>query len=120
MYLFSLIGNGDPKSIALHVTFLEAECQLRLSDIVGVTTAHNLAVKESILHVTGASNAVYELAHASENAGSINLTKIMTEKYVALFTQAETYADWRRIGIRVLIPNPNRVTSGIPRILPTS
>lgn len=86
MYLFSLIGNGDPKSIALHVTFLEAECQLRLSDIVGVTTAHNLAVKRSILHVTGASDAVHELDHASENAISVNLTKIIIEKYIVLFT----------------------------------
>ena len=116
---------GSPTSKAPMVTyveakFIEAECRFRLSDASGAATAFNAAVKESILNVTGASDPTYEAAHASENAGSIDLTKIMTEKYVALFTQAETWADWRRTGLPVLTPNPSGVVNGIPRILPTS
>ncbi len=104
----------------IEAKFIEAECKLRSGNTAGAATAYNAAVKESILNVTGASDLTYEAAHASETAGSINLTKIMTEKYVALFTQAETWADWRRTGLPVLTPNPSGVVSGIPRILPTS
>lgn len=116
---------GSPTSKAPIVTFveakfIEAECKLRLSDAAGAATAYNLAVKESILNVTGGSDPTYEGVHASETAGTIDLTKIMTEKYVALFTQAETWADWRRTGLPVLTPNPSGVVGGIPRILPTS
>ncbi len=116
---------GSPASKAPMVTyveakFIEAECKLRIVNNSGAANAYNAAVKESILYVTGASDPTYEAAHASETSGSIDLTKIMTEKYVALFTQAETWADWRRTGLPVLAPNPSGVVSGIPRILPTS
>ena len=116
---------GSPTSIAPMVTFveakfIEAECKLRAGNILGAATAHNDGVKASILAVTKASDAVYEAAHASETAVSITLVKIMTEKYVALFSQAETWADWRRTGLPVLTPNPSGVVSGIPHILPTS
>jgi hypothetical protein len=109
-----------PMVTFIEAKFIEAECRLRTGDLNGSALAHNAAVKESILNVTGGSDIVYETAHASENSGSIDLTKIMTEKYVALFSQAETWADWRRTGLPVLSPNPNAVVSGIPRILPTS
>jgi hypothetical protein len=116
---------GSPTSKAPIVTyveakFIEAECKLRSGNTAGAASAFNAAVKESILNVTKASDPTYEAAHASETAGSIDLTKIMTEKYVALFTQAETYADWRRTGLPVLTPNPSGIVHGIPRILPTS
>lgn len=123
----SLLGSyyGSATSKAPIITyveakFIEAECKLRSGNTGGAATAYNTAVKESILNVTGASDVTYETAHASETAGSIDLTKIMTEKYVALFTQAETWTDWRRTGLPVLTPNPSGVVNGIPRILPTS
>lgn len=116
---------GDVMSIAPLVTyveakFIEAECNLRLGNAAAAATAHNEAVAASILTVTGAPDAVYEAAHASETAVSITLQKIMTEKYVALFTQVETWTDWRRTGFPVLTPNNNAVVAGIPRSLPTS
>ncbi len=120
-----ITGLGKKDAVAPIITyveakFIEAEAKLRAGNTAGAATAYNTAVKESISHVTGASDPTYEAAHASETAGSINLTKIMTEKYVALFTQAETWTDWRRTGLPVLTPNPSGVVSGIPRILPTS
>ncbi|HEV7230129.1 MAG TPA: SusD/RagB family nutrient-binding outer membrane lipoprotein [Bacteroidia bacterium] len=99
--------------------FIEAECQLRLGHINEAAAAHNLAVKASILNITGATSPVYEAAHASETAGSITLAKIMTEKYVASFTQVESWSDWRRTDLPALVTNPKGVVSGIPRILPT-
>jgi hypothetical protein len=109
-----------PMVTYIEAKFIEAESKLRSGNTAGAANAHNAAVKESILNVTGASDPTYEAAHATETAGSIDLTKIMTEKYVALFTQAETWSDWRRTGLPVLTPNPSGVVSGIPRILPTS
>jgi len=116
---------GSPNSKAPIVTyveakFIEAECKLRLGDAAGAALAHNAAVKESIAYITGGPNTTYEAAHASESSSTIDLTKIMTEKYVALFTQAETWTDWRRTGLPLLTPNPSGVVNGIPRILPTS
>jgi hypothetical protein len=109
---------GSATSIApimsfVEAKFIEAECQLRSGNPSASALAHNAAVKES-------QDITYESAHAAETAGTIDLTKIMTEKYVALFSQAETWADWRRTGLPVLAPNPSGVVGGIPRILPTS
>jgi hypothetical protein len=44
----------------------------------------------------------------------------MNQKYICMFTQPEVYADWRRTGFPKLTPNPNGITSGIPRRLATS
>lgn len=116
---------GSPTSNAPILTFveakfIEAECKLRLGDATGAANTHNEAVKASISTITGGPDATYEAAHASETSATITLEKIMTEKYVALFTQSETWADWRRTGYPVLTPNPSGVVSDIPRILPTS
>jgi hypothetical protein len=116
---------GSATSIAplctyVEAKFIEAEANLRLGNTAAAATAHNQAVAASILAVTGASDPTYEAAHASETGATITLTKIMTEKYVAMFTQVESWSDWRRTGIPALTPNPQGVVNGIPRSLPTS
>ena len=100
--------------------FIEAECKLRNADAAGAAIAHNEAVKASVLEVTGATNTAYQTAYASETAGTISLGKIMTQKYIALFTQPETWTDWRRTDFPTLKPNPSSSLPGIPRRLPTS
>lgn len=100
--------------------FIESECQLRLGNTAAAATAYNDAVKESILTVTGGSDATYEASHASLTAANVSLAKIMIEKYKALFTQIEVWTDWRRTGFPALTPNPDANVSGIPRRLPTS
>lgn len=114
------VAANMPLVTYVEAKFIEAECMLRSGNAAGAALAHNEAVKASILSVTGAPDAVYELAHASETAVSISLNKIMMEKYVALFTQVETYSDWRRTDIPNLMANPSGSVSGIPRRLPTS
>jgi len=99
--------------------FIEAECKLRNNDAPGAATAHNEAVKASVLAVTGASNAVYEAANATETGATISLSKIINQKYVALFTQVETWTDWRRTDLPALTPNPSASLPAIPRRLPT-
>ncbi len=100
--------------------FIEAEAAFRANDKVRAAAAHNEAIKAHILHVTGAAapNA-YITSQASETDATITLEKIMTHKYVALFTQFESFTDWRRTNIPALTPNPGGLVAGIPRRLPT-
>ncbi len=116
---------GGPTSIAplctfVEAKFMEAEANFRLGNTAAAASAQNEAVAASILAVTGTTNPVYEAAHANETGGTITLDKIMTEKYVAMFTQVEVWTDWRRTGIPNLTPNPAGAVNGIPRSLPTS
>ncbi|MBI1316820.1 SusD/RagB family nutrient-binding outer membrane lipoprotein [bacterium] len=121
-YLGSHFATADgslPLVTFVEAKFIEAEAALRSGDAGTAATAHNDAVKASILEVTGASDPAYEGAFASETAGTITLEKIMQQKYVALFTQLEGYSDWRRTGFPALVPNPNGTSTGIPLRLPT-
>ena len=55
-----------------------------------------------------------------ETAATITLEKIMTQKYIAMFTQPEVYSDWRRTNIPMLTPNAGASIAEIPRRLPTA
>jgi hypothetical protein len=117
-YLASQAGSV-PLISAVEAMFIEAEAKFRSGDAAGAATAHNDAVKASILQVTGAADAAFEAVYAAEDATSITLDKIMTQKYIAMFGQVEAYNDWRRTGIPALTPNPSAIISGIPLRLPT-
>ena len=101
--------------------FIEAEANLRLSNAQAAADAHNAAVIASVEKVTGATiDSVYLIAQASETSGTITLEKIMTQKYVAMFTQVEVWSDWRRTNFPTLTPNPDGVVNSIPRRFVTS
>ena len=100
--------------------FIEAEAQFRAGDKTKAAAALNAAIKASILKMTGAANTVYETLNASETNLTISLQKIMTQKYIAMFTQPEVWADWRRTNIPALTPNANAAVAGIPRRFPTA
>ncbi len=120
--LGSLYGGDDsPLPLALYseAMFIKAEAHFRLGQNAEAAAAYNLAVKESILRTTGASDPTYEAANANEDAATITLSKIMTQKYIDLFTQPEVWADWRRTELPVLTPNPDAQLNGIPRRLIT-
>lgn len=108
-----------PLASYVEALFISAEANLRAGNTGPAATAHNDAVAASILQVTGASDPVYEALYASETGATITLEKIMFQKYIALFLQAEGYSDWRRTGIPTLTPNPNAGITSIPRRLPT-
>ncbi len=99
--------------------FIEAEANLRLGNTDEAAAAYNEAVKASVLKATGASDTAFESLYASEDGTSITLEKIMTQKYIAMFTQPEAWTDWRRTDIPALAPNPDAVVAGIPRRFPT-
>ena len=112
-------GTDLPLVTYFEAKFIEAEANLRLGNSDDAATAYNEAVKASVLLVTGASDAAFEAAYASETGASITLDKIMTQKYVAMFTQPEAWSDWRRTNIPALTPNPDAEETGIPRRFPT-
>jgi hypothetical protein len=114
-------GDASPLPLVLYseALFIKAEAHLRLGQNAEAAAAFNDAVKESIKRTTGASDPTYESTYANEDAASITLEKIMTQKYIDLFTQPEVWADWRRTELPLLTPNPNAQLGGIPRRLRT-
>lgn len=121
-YVGSLLASEDspiPLISYVETKFIEAEAQLRAGNKTAAATAYNAAVKESLLQTTGAARPAYEAANASETEATITLEKIMTQKWIALFLQVESYSDWRRTGFPALTPNPNGLVNAIPRRLVT-
>ncbi len=98
--------------------FIEAEAAFRAGNKPRAATAFNQAV-ESNLTKLGVADPAYLLLHANETALTISLEKIMTQKYVAMFTQPEVWSDWRRTNLPALTPNPDGDVAGIPRRLTT-
>ena len=62
----------------------------------------------------------YLAANANETDATVSLEKIMTQKYIAMFTQPEVWTDWRRTDLPALTPNPDANIQGIPRRLTTA
>ncbi|MCB9308093.1 MAG: SusD/RagB family nutrient-binding outer membrane lipoprotein [Lewinellaceae bacterium] len=118
---FASPSSSAPLATYVEAKFIEAEAAMRSNDKMRAAAAHNEAIKAHILQVTGApAPDDYIMAQANESDASITMDKIMTHKYVALFTQVEVYTDWRRTNIPQLTPNPGGLVSGIPRRLPTT
>lgn len=117
---FSSPTSSSPIATYVEARFIEAEAAFRTGDLDRAANAYNTAVTEHVTLVTGAAPPqAYIDAQISETAGTISLEKIMTQKYIALFTQIEVYNDWRRTGIPSLTPNPTGDVAGIPLRLPT-
>jgi len=99
--------------------FLEAEAAFRANQPLRAATAYNDAVTANLTKL-GVADPVFLAANASEDAGSISLNKIMTQKYIALFTQGEVWTDWRRTNIPALTANSPAFITEIPRRFPTA
>jgi len=113
---FASPASAAPIVTYVEAKFIEAEAKLRLGDNAGAADAHNEAIKAHVALVTGSSDPVFEAAEASETSLTITLEKIMTHKYIAMFTQAEAWTDWRRTNLPALVgvgggPIPRRFVS---------
>ncbi|MEW7279927.1 SusD/RagB family nutrient-binding outer membrane lipoprotein [Aquimarina sp. 2201CG1-2-11] len=106
----------SPQLISTHfeLLFIEAEAALRSGDAERAATAHNAAIIAQLNLVTpsaiefltssGGDVSTYQAkintyiaAFADEDAGSITIEKIMTEKHKAMFTMnTESWVDVRR------------------------
>ncbi len=117
---FAAANSKAPMVTYVEAKFIEAEAALRAGDANRAATAHNAAIIAHIELVTGATApATYVQDNASETNSTITLEKIMFQKYLASFTQLETWTDWRRTGFPNLPMTPNARISAIPRRLQT-
>jgi len=97
--------------------FIEAEAALGTGDAARAASAHNAGVLASLADV-GVADPAFEAAHAAWDASNITLTEVMTQKYVAMYTQPESWTDWRRTGLPVLTPAAGTVEGDMPRRWP--
>lgn len=98
--------------------FMKAECVFQIS---GAAAAHPFyldGINASFTQygITGAPVTTY-LGQASVDpgAGSLTLSHIITQKYIALFMDPEVFNDWRRTDLPALTPNAG---GNIPRRFP--
>lgn len=98
----------------MEAKFIEAECLLS-TDKTKAYEAYLDGIAASC-RKAGVSDAeiVAFLANPNINVGANNLTlqNIIEQKYIALFTMAETWVDWRRTNFPALVPVKG---SDIPR-----
>ncbi len=97
--------------------FIEAEVKVRQSDLAGAATALNEAIVESCLTVT---DGEYDGADiATYTAANIDLSRVIYEKWIAMFGSNEPYNDYRKTGFPALVLNPAGRQSVIPTCYPT-
>ena len=88
--------------------FIEAECYLQQTtpDADAAAEAYKLAVAASLDYVTGgADNSAWLAANIDvETGASITLEKIITQKYIAMYSTVVPYDDYRRTGYPALTP----------------
>ncbi len=97
--------------------FIEAEAKFRTGDLSGAKTAYQDAIRASMqwFGVADADVATYLANPDVVPSGDITLGHIMTQKYIALYTQFETWTDWRRTDIPALTPlTGNRIPRRFP------
>lgn len=99
--------------------FLEAEAAFRANQPLRAATAYNEAVTANVTKL-GVADATFLASVAAETAATISLEKIMTQKYIAMFTQCEVWSDWRRTNLPALTPNAGASINEIPRRFPTA
>jgi hypothetical protein len=104
---YSSINSAVPMLTFTEMKFIEAEAQMRLGKVAEAHAAFVAAVKASLAR-TGVSDAdaTTFMAQAGVDPGATALTleNIMTQKYVAMYTQCESWSDWRRTGFPALAP----------------
>jgi Starch-binding associating with outer membrane len=103
--------------------FIEAEAQLILGNNPAAKTAFTDAIRASLQRagVSDANATAYIAQTSVVPEGNVSLQNIIEQKYLALYSQVETYNDWRRTGFPVLSPTvvlPMARQQDIPRRWP--
>ncbi len=114
-------NQAQPLLTYTEAKFIEAECRMQTEGATQATYDAYLEAIESSFNELGYSNADYTTyvgqASVGTGAAALTLEDIMTQKYIALFTDPEVFNDWRRTGFPALTPNTG---SQIPVRLPYS
>ena len=96
--------------------FIEAEVKVRQSDPTAADVLND-AIKESCAMVTGGSYDGSDIA--TYTSANIDVSRVIYEKWLAMFGSAEPYNDYRRTGFPALNVNPSGRLSVIPKRFPT-
>ena len=97
--------------------FIRAEALLETGDSHGAYAAYLSGIESSMTEALVADGYVDYVAQSSVGVGAANLTleNVITQKYLALYTNPEVFSDWRRTGLPALTPITG---TEIPRRLP--
>lgn len=103
-----------PMLTNVEVQFIKAECLFKTgAPDAQVRTAYLAGIRQSFTDLNVAGSYAAYVAQPSVNPpGNLTLTHIMTQKYLSMYLEPESFNDWRRTGIPVLTPN---VGTQIPR-----
>jgi hypothetical protein len=108
-----------PLFLGSELEFIKAEAYFALGQASDAAIAHNKAVTLSISEMGVDSDAGFISNYGSETSESISLEKIMNQKWVALYCNAESWTDWRRTGFPTLTPAANNsLNDQFPRRYP--
>lgn len=98
--------------------FIEAEAAFKTGDQARAHAAYIAGISASCAK-TGADSstiaAFVKLTTIDPGVSALTLEKIMVQKYIAMFTQSESWSDWRRTGFPVLTPSTG---NQVPRRFP--
>lgn len=112
-------GSAVPLFLASELAFIKAESYFSLGQLDEAATAHNTGLETSVDEMGVQADAQFSTIYGSETGTSISLKKIMTQKWVAMFCNAESWTDWRRTGFPNLTPaSLNSLEGQIPRRYP--
>ena len=112
---YTSVNSAVPFLTYTEMMFISAEAKMRGGDKAGAHADLVTAIKASLAR-TGVSDAdadayVAQLSVVPAEA-DLTLEHIMTQKYIAMYTQCESFTDWRRSGVPALTPVAG---SNIPR-----
>lgn len=103
---YGSINSSMPIITYYEVKFIEAEALLRQGKTADALAAFTEAVTANVTKVTGAAPAQEFLdAVIPATAGDLDLGDIMEQKYIAMFTQFESWTDVRRTDFPALTPS---------------
>jgi hypothetical protein len=105
-----------PVLTMFELQFIKAEAQFRSGDLAGArgSLEQGIAANMSYLGVASDSAQLY----IDSLPGATTLELIMEEKYISMFTQGESWTDWRRTGYPTLSADPLWYLTEIPRRMP--
>lgn len=116
-YLAGSSATPVPLVTYAEAKFIEAEASQRKSELADAALALNEAIQASCVQVTNGAYNGRDIA--TYTSSDVNLEKVMYEKWLAMYGQAEAFADYRRTKLPVLTPNPVGAITVIPERYPT-
>lgn len=97
-------GSPYPILIKEELLFIKAETQFHLNDLTGALASYKEGIRANMerLGVPEGQilNYLGEQRKVAQSEAELDLSKIMMQKYIALYLQGETWSDMRRYGYK--------------------